>query len=122
MKKKILIIEDDEAIGQALAMSLEYEKFEVRNVFKAKTALKTISAFKPNLILLDLLLSGIDGRDVAQKIKADKLGKKIPIILMSAHPTADKVAEDLGVEGFIAKPFDTGDLLKKVNSLLNNGR
>jgi DNA-binding response OmpR family regulator len=118
MKKKILIIEDDEAIGQALAMSLEFEDFETKVVVKAKTSLKAIASFKPNLILLDLLLSGTDGRDVAQRIKSDSQFKKIPIILMSAHPTAHKVAESIGVEGFIAKPFDTGDLLSKINKLL----
>lgn len=117
MKKKILIIEDDEAIGQALAMSLDYEGFETRVVMKAKTSLKVISTFKPHLILLDLLLSGTDGRDVAHRIKADNASKKIPIILMSAHPTAHTVADELGVEGFIAKPFDTGDLLKKIKTL-----
>ncbi|MDQ3076817.1 MAG: response regulator [bacterium] len=120
MKKKILIIEDDDAIGQALAMSLEFEDYEARLVLKAKTSLKIISTFKPNLILLDLLLSGTDGRDVAQRIKADNNSKKIPIILMSAHPTADKVAQELGVEGFIAKPFDTDDLLKKIKTILHS--
>ncbi len=67
-----------------------------------------------------LLLSGTDGRDVAKRIKADPVSKKTPIILMSAHPTADKVAKDLGVEGFIAKPFDTEDLLKKVTTILGS--
>jgi DNA-binding response OmpR family regulator len=120
MKKKILIIEDDEAISQALAMSLEFEDYDTRVVLKAKTSLKIISTFKPHLILLDLLLSGTDGRDVAERIKADNSSKKIPIILMSAHPTADKVAKELGVEGFIAKPFDTEDLLKKIHSILHD--
>ncbi|MBX4198093.1 response regulator [Candidatus Parcubacteria bacterium] len=112
--KKILIIEDDEAISDALSLALEMEGYAVQPILKAKKCMETIKKFKPDLILLDLLLSGVDGRDVIRDIKKHKSFSAIPIILTSAHPTAKKVAKEMGVQGFIAKPFNLSELYRKV--------
>jgi DNA-binding response OmpR family regulator len=116
--KKVLIIEDDESISQALTMALELEGFSIRPVLKAKESLAHIKAFKPDIILLDLLLSGIDGRHVAKDIKAHKKMATIPIILLSAHPAARAAAEEIKADDFIAKPFDVNDLIVKINKLI----
>jgi DNA-binding response OmpR family regulator len=115
--KKVLIIEDDEAISDALSLALEMEGYQVSTIIKAKKSVEGIKKFKPDLIILDLLLSGVDGRDVVQDIRKNKEIKHIPIILTSAHPTAQEVAKNIGVEGFVAKPFDINDLFKKIKTL-----
>lgn len=115
--KKILLIEDDEAISDALSLALQMEGYQVQTILKAKKSLEGVKKFKPDLIILDLLLSGVDGRDVVKDIRKDKESDLIPIILTSAHPTAEDVAKSIGVEDFIAKPFDIGDLFKKVKRL-----
>ncbi len=116
--QKILIIEDDEAISQALRMALELEGYEINTVLKAEETLKALKSFKPDIILLDLLLSGSDGRQIAKVIRAHKPSVKTPIILLSAHPTAGAVAKEIGVNDFIAKPFDTDELVKKIKKLI----
>jgi DNA-binding response OmpR family regulator len=115
--KKIIVIEDDEAIIDALTLALQMEGYEVYPVIKAKKSVETIRKSNPDLIIIDLLLSGIDGRDIVKDIRNDKKINTIPIILTSAHPTAHDVAKSLGVEGFVAKPFDIGELFKKIHQL-----
>jgi DNA-binding response OmpR family regulator len=115
--KKVLLIEDDEAISDALSLALQMEGYQVQTILKAKKSLEGVKKFKPDLIILDLLLSGVDGRDVVQDIRKDKESTEIPIILTSAHPTAEDVAKSIGVEDFIAKPFDIDELFKKVKRL-----
>jgi DNA-binding response OmpR family regulator len=116
--KKILIIEDDEAISDALSLALEMEGYQVDTVLKATKSMNGIKKFKPDLIILDLLLSGVDGRDVIQTIKKDKGTKHIPIILTSAHPTAAEAAKDAGVQGFIAKPFNINELFLQIKKII----
>ena len=72
----------------------------------------------PNLIILDYLLSGIDGKQIARYLKSDKKTQAIPIIMFSAHPFAKKELKDAGVEGFITKPFELNDLLIKIKKLI----
>ena len=72
------------------------------------------------MILLDVFLSGIDGLDVCQKLKASPYTKHIPILLFSAFPRiAESAIHDYGADDFIAKPFEVGDLIKKGHSVLS---
>ncbi|MES2436750.1 MAG: response regulator [Patescibacteria group bacterium] len=113
MSKKILVIEDDHSIMEAMRFTLEYSGYEVvaaehpeeiEAIEKNKKAL-------PDLILLDILLSGKDGREICKKLKSQKATQQIPIIMMSAHPGAEQSVKDAGADDFIAKPFNLDSLL-----------
>lgn len=111
---KILIIDDDESILDAMSLILEEEGYKTKTAFKGQEAFPLITSFKPDLILLDMLLSGQDGRDICKKLKADPKTTAIPIIMISAHPSADATAMQAGSNDFVAKPFDTAVLLEKI--------
>src|SRR5690242_6621778 len=85
---KILVVDDDKDILDALQIILEHEGFDVRTIFKGDETYQEADACKPDLILLDVLMSGNDGRTICKNLKSDRKTKHIPIILMSAHPSA----------------------------------
>ncbi len=117
--KKILVIDDDPGILEALTMILEGAKYEVDTIVKvSKDINRKLKKNLPDLILLDMLLSGSDGREIARRLKADLKTKHIPIIMLSAHPDAEQAALEAGANNFIAKPFDMDDLLAKVSKYI----
>ena len=112
LKKKILVIDDDEGIVDALQIFLEASGFNVETSRKAEEIFDRIDKFKPDVVLLDVLMSGIDGRQICKKLKADTNTKKVPVVMISAHPSAHKSITDSGAEAFLAKPFETSELLQ----------
>ena len=120
MIKKILIVDDDIDILEPLALLLESNGYTVKTTSKGEQTYAAINIFKPNLILLDILMSGSDGRTICKKLKNDKKTKIIPVIMMSAHPGADRDALQVGANDFIAKPFETDELLEVVEKHLQS--
>jgi DNA-binding response OmpR family regulator len=86
---------------------------------KGENTFPKIETFKPDLILLDVLISGYDGRVICKQLKSNEETKHIPIIMFSAHPGAAATIADYGANDFISKPFDVDHLLKKVNEQLH---
>lgn len=115
--KSILIIDDDTGISEALKLILTEEGFSVESSGNGKNLFKK-DAKLPDLILLDLLLSGINGTEIVKKLKKQDNTRTIPIIMMSAHPKAEISVKDAGADDFIAKPFELNDLLLRMNRLL----
>jgi len=113
---KIFIVDDDESIVEALVYCLEDEGYTVKAVRKTENIVKTISEFAPSLVLLDLFLSGQDGKQIAAMLKKDRSTQNIPIVMFSAHPSGEQEARGLGIAGYLAKPFDTADLFKVINT------
>lgn len=112
MKKKILVVDDDEDILEPLALLLGGEGYTVETIAKGEQTQKKVASFKPDLVLLDILMSGSDGRKICKQLKTVPETKKIPVILMSAHPGASKDSIDAGANDFIAKPFETAALVE----------
>ena len=110
MKKKILIADDDNGILTALTMMFEYEIISTSN----GQTVHEVSKFSPDLILLDIWMGNVDGRDVCKQLKNQVSTKHIPIIMISARASAEKSALGAGANAFIAKPFEMDDLLTKV--------
>jgi len=119
MKKKLLVIDDDYDIVEPLAMLFQSEGYSVLTITKGEETYKEVQRFQPDLILLDVLLSGKDGRTICKNFKKDKATKHIPIILMSAHPSAARDFSDNCADAFIAKPFETDELITLVKKTLN---
>ncbi len=114
--KKILVVDDDPDILDALRLTLEDDGYEVTTTEKGEYAenLCDTNGGLPDVILLDVLLSGKDGRIICQKLKSQEDTKHIPIIMISAHPAAKHSVKAVGADDFLAKPFDVDDLLAKV--------
>lgn len=118
MRKKILVVDDDKDILEPLALILESNGYNVETVSKGKLVNAKIESFKPDLLLLDVLMSGSDGRDICRKLKQDKKNNNLIVIMMSAHPSAEKDSADIHADDFIAKPFEIPDLLALLKSKL----
>lgn len=114
MKKKILAIDDNEAILDALGIILEDKGYDVLTRLNAHGLKKDIQSFTPDLIFLDVWLKGEDGMQIARKLKEDKLTTDISIILISAASHVEKNFKKSKADDFIAKPFELEDLIKKV--------
>ena len=108
-KQKILIVDDDENIAELISLYLTKECFETKIVYDGESALLQLDTFRPNLILLDLMLPGIDGYQVCREIRKSN---NVPIIMLSAKgETFDKVLGlELGADDYIIKPFETKEL------------
>ena len=119
MKKKILVADDNPAILDALQIMLEEEGYEVETTIDGATALD-MKGRLPDLILLDIWMSGIDGRDICKQFKKDSSTNHIPIVLISATKDIAQIAKDSGADDFISKPFQMDNLLEIVAKHINN--
>lgn len=117
---KILIIDDDPDILEVLQLTLQMEGFETKTNPHGEELFNEISIFKPDVIILDILLSGSDGRVLCKKLKSKIGTKNIPVILVSAHPKAKETIKESGADDFIPKPFNIDDLLNSVENQLTN--
>jgi len=118
IKSKILIIDDETAILHALQIFLEQQGYGVETVAGYNNLFEnTKSEDLPDIIIMDVLLSNEDGRVVAQELKSDPKTKHIPIVMISAHPGADKTTMRTGADAFLAKPFDASILLDIIQRL-----
>lgn len=117
-QKTILLVDDNEDIREAIQLLLEDDGYEVKAVGKGEYLEKLDNKNLPHLILLDLLLANTNGGELGKKLKNQDITKHIPIILMSAYPTAEAIAKENGIEDFIAKPFDNENLLKIIKKHL----
>ena len=118
VSKKIQIVDDDKDILDAINIILKDEGYTVATVFKGDETYQTTHKFKPDLILLDVLMSGNDGRTICKNLKTNNETKHIPIMMISAHPSAEKEYKAVGADDFLAKPFETSELLAKIKKNL----
>ena len=117
--KNILVIDDDSGILEALKLVLEFNGYRVYTLQKVENLMSNIETIAPDVILLDVLLSGSDGRVICKNLKKSDF-KNIPIILISAQPDLKSTSKTSGAEDFLAKPFDINDLLDKVSKWTKN--
>lgn len=116
-KQKILIVDDDENIAQLISLYLTKECYDTKIVNDGEAALLEYKRYKPNLILLDIMLPGVDGYQVCREIRARE---NVPIIMLSAKGDVfDKVLGlELGADDYILKPFDSKELVARVKAVL----
>ncbi len=117
-KKKILIADDDPAILDVLTLFLEEVGYEVETS-DGSTIIGDFQNGYPDLLLLDIWLSGWNGRDVCLALKSQEATKHLPIILISANNEAQKIAREAGADDFLAKPFNLDEVLRKVEHYLS---
>ncbi len=119
MAKLIWVVDDDEGILDVTRIVLTEAGFDVETINSEKKLEKHLQTQLPHLILLDVLIGGVDGADVARKLKKLSTTKEIPIIMMSANIDIKIKALESGVDDYIKKPYDILDLEKMVRSYLD---
>ena len=117
VKQKILIVDDDNNIAELISLYLTKECYDTKIVNDGEQALIAFEHYKPNMLLLDLMLPGIDGYQVCREIRAKS---DVPIIMLSAKgEVCDKVLGlELGADDYILKPFDSKELVARVKAVL----
>ena len=117
VKQKILIVDDDNNIAELISLYLTKECYDTKIVNDGEQALIAFEHYKPNMLLLDLMLPGIDGYQVCREIRAKS---DVPIIMLSAKgEVLDKVLGlELGADDYILKPFDSKELVARVKAVL----
>ncbi|MGZ3847194.1 MAG: response regulator [Flavisolibacter sp.] len=119
---KILIIDDDPDARIVMNVLMRKQGYEVETAFNREDALSKLEDSNPSVILLDVLLSGSDGREFCREIKANDRLKGIPVIMVSAHPGAAENIESYGADDFISKPINSENLVEKICLLVSGSK
>ena len=116
-KQKILIVDDDPSISELIELYLNKERYDTRCVEDEEGALREFASYKPDLVLLDLMLPGMDGYQVCREIRSRS---DTPVIMLSAKGEVfDKVLGlELGADDYMIKPFDSKELVARVKAVL----
>ncbi len=120
MSKRILIADDEPNIVASLEFLMEQSGFEVRVVTNGREALEDIASFRPDLVLLDVMMPVKSGYEVCQALRADPATEHIKIIMLSAKGRELEVTKglSLGADAYVTKPFSTRELVAQVKALL----
>jgi DNA-binding response OmpR family regulator len=117
---RILIVDDDKALLEVVQSLLIKKGFEVEAHSNWDDADRSIDGFQPQLILLDVFLSGVDGLEICRKLKASPRTSSIPVIIFSGYPrVAETVIYEYGADEFITKPFEVEDLIDKIHYVIS---
>lgn len=114
----ILLVDDEPAVRQSLVRALSMESYSIRTAADGAEALAAIGAAQPDLLILDVLMPGVDGLEVARRLRAG--GNRLPILMLTAREAVeDRVAGlDAGADDYLVKPFALAELLARVRALL----
>lgn len=117
---KILVVDDDQTNLKFLREILE-DEYALMTVSTGEDALDVIHEFNPKIVLLDVMLPGINGYEVCQKIRADEAIASIKVVLISAKAMVNERQKgyEAGADDYITKPFDHEELLGKIRSILS---
>ena len=116
---KVLVIDDDIDMLDIIQSLLTRNGFDVQIDNNWQNGLEGIIEFDPQIILLDVFLSGVDGLDICKQLKANPHTSHIPVVILSAYPRiAESAIDDYGADDFIAKPFEVSELVSKIHSVL----
>jgi excisionase family DNA binding protein len=120
-KRKVLVVDDDEDLVELIVDHLQRDgRFEVRNVNNGFGAGMLIKEFRPDLVVLDVMLPDINGKEVCQLVRGDKTMDDVRIICISGMVEEEKIQQlrDAGANDFIKKPFDVETLVERICQLL----
>jgi two-component system, OmpR family, response regulator len=115
---RVLVVDDEQSITDLLSMALRYEHFDVRVAHGGRQALDAVEDFDPDLIVLDVMMPGIDGFEVARRLRNSEL--HLPILFLTARDTTeDKVRGlSLGGDDYMTKPFSVEELVARIRAIL----
>jgi len=121
MKKKVVVVEDDESITEIIQIILEREGYQTINcrdgygIFDGTVEI-------PDVYMIDRQLSGSDGLEICKYLKQQSITSNIPVIVLSASPGIENIAKSAGADAFIEKPFSKKNLVQTVENVISNNR
>jgi phosphate regulon transcriptional regulator PhoB len=120
MKEKILIVEDEKDIVKVLEYNLQKEGFKTFSVADGEDALVSAKRERPDLIILDLMLPGMDGLEVCKSLKKESKTASVPVIMLTAKSQeSDKIVGlELGADDYVVKPFSPRELIARIKAVL----
>lgn len=120
-KQKILILDDDSILAELISLELKKEMFETKTAEDGEAGLELFESFRPDLILLDIMLPGKDGYQICREIRAKK---DTPVIMLSAkaETEAKVLGLELGADDYVVKPFDLKELIARIRAVLRRYR
>ncbi len=123
-KKRILLIEDEEDIAALIKLQAELSGYKLHVEVDGINGYRAIEREKPDLVVLDLMLPGMNGYDICRKIKANAELRNIPVIILSAKSEELDVllGLELGADDYVAKPFSPKILISRIKAVLRRGR
>ena len=116
--KKVMIADDDSGIVDFLSILLEFEGFEVTSTVNGASLFTLPKENVPDLLLLDIWMSGVDGRDICKHLKRQEHTSSLPILMISASKDIEQSAMNAGANAFLAKPFEMDELLQLIRQQL----
>ncbi|MFH1619091.1 MAG: response regulator [bacterium] len=121
MAKKILVVDDESEIASLVQYGLETAGYEVSTCENGRQVIEMLEKVRPDLLILDVMLPGVDGFSLQTKISQDKAFKNLPVIILSAlEPSRTLFQKFSQVVAFLTKPFNKDELLAVVNKTLDN--
>jgi two-component system phosphate regulon response regulator PhoB len=119
--RSILVIEDDSAIAEVLTYNLEREGYQVARASDGRDGMRQVRQNKPDLVVLDLMLPGMDGIEICREIRADKETRHIAILMLTAksEESDQLVGFHLGADDYVTKPFSLKVLLQRIRVLMS---
>jgi DNA-binding response OmpR family regulator len=120
MAKRVLIADDEPNIVASLEFLMEQAGYEVKVAANGQEALELAASFRPDLVLLDVMMPGKNGYEVCQSIKSDPATRAVKVIMLSAKGRDIEVAKglELGADAYVTKPFSTRDLVAQIRDML----
>jgi DNA-binding response OmpR family regulator len=116
-RRRVLVVEDEPVINQAVTDRLSAEGFEVRQAYDGPAAVEVAAAWQPDVLVLDVMLPGFDGHEVCRRIQAER---PVPVLMLTARDDETDILVGLGVgaDDYLTKPFSMRELVARVGALL----
>lgn len=123
MSDVVLVVEDEEAIRTMITLNLQVAGYAVEEAVDGYQALEKVKKVKPDLVLLDWMLPGLDGLDVLRRLKADPETTNVPVIMLTAKSEESDIVLglEMGAADYVTKPFSNKVLVARVRAMLRRG-
>jgi two-component system OmpR family response regulator len=117
---RILVVDDEKNITDLLSMALRYEGLDVEVAYSGRDALDAVTRFRPQLVVLDVMLPDLSGFDVLERMTRDGIGARVPVLFLTARDTLDDKLRGftLGGDDYMTKPFSVEELIVRVRAIL----
>jgi len=119
---KILIVEDENCLLKLECILLTSKGYDVKGVTGGEEALETIEDYKPDLVLLDVIMPGMDGFEVCRRLKCDQKTRHIPVVMLTAKKNPQDIQKglDVGAVSYITKPFKSSTVIETIQKCLQD--